>query len=152
MLAILTPTRFLAKRREDEANGRYRGITGVLLRGLTLFFSIIFILMGLAGLIPTFVHHQLLFNFFSVGSFHELVYIVTGLIGLSASTSTRYARVYFKAFGILYALVAIFGFALNGNLGFVHVNLANSLFHLIIAVFFLYFGFTSTIAVATHFD
>jgi hypothetical protein len=117
-----------------------------MLRGVALIFALVFIVLGIVGFIPPLVYNQLLFNLFEVSSIHNIAYILTGLIGLSASASPIYARLYFKIFGVFYGLLAILGFALNGNLWFIHVNLANSFFYLIVAVVALYFGFTSKIA------
>jgi hypothetical protein len=123
-----------------------------MLRGFTLFFAIVFILMGIAGFIPPLMRNQLLFNLFAVGSVQNIFYILTGLIGLSASTLTGYTKLYFKIFGIIYALIAIFGFSLNGNLGFLQVNLADSFFYLVVAVISLYLGFTSTTPAVSNFS
>ncbi|MES2998906.1 MAG: DUF4383 domain-containing protein [Pseudomonadota bacterium] len=114
-----------------------------MLKGFSLLFGIIFILMGIAGFIPPLIHNQLLFHSFSLGPVLNIFYILTGLIGLSTSVSPGSAKSYFKVFGIIYALIAILGFALNGNLGFLQLNLADSFFHLIVAVIALYLGFTS---------
>jgi len=115
----------------------------VLLRGMALIFAIFFILLGLLGFIPPITPNHLLFNFFTIGLLFNLFYLVTGLIALSASTSVVYTRLYFKLFGVIYAGMAIWGFAMNGNLAIAHVTLADSFFHLLAAIIALYLGFTS---------
>ncbi|WP_218813418.1 DUF4383 domain-containing protein [Rickettsiella endosymbiont of Dermanyssus gallinae] len=117
-----------------------------MLRGVAFIFALVFIALGILGFIPLLKYNQLLFNVFEVSSIHNIAYILTGLIGLSASASPSYARLYFKIFGVFYGLLAILGFALNGNLWFLHVNLADSFFYLAVAVIAVYFGFTSKIA------
>ncbi len=115
----------------------------MLLRGMALIFSIFFILLGILGFIPAITSNHLLFNFFTIGLLLNLFYMVTGLIALSASTSAVYTRLYFKFFGVIYAGIAIWGFAMNGNLAIAHITLADSFFHLLAAIIALYLGFTS---------
>jgi hypothetical protein len=114
-----------------------------MLKGFGLIFAIVFMAMGASGFIPPLMRSQLLFNVFEVSAVLNMMYILTGLLALSASTAPVYAKLYFKMVGLMYALLAIFGFALNGKLGFVQVNLADSFFHLIVAMIALYLGFTS---------
>jgi hypothetical protein len=122
----------------------------MMLRRFCLIFGIVFILLGIAGFIPPLTRHHWLSDVFEVSSVRNLIYILTGLIGLSTSTSAGYAKLYFKIFGLIYALMAIFGFALNGNLGLLHVNLADSFFHLIVAIIALYLGFTCKIPTSSY--
>lgn len=120
-----------------------------MLKGFALIFAIVFIALGVFGFIPLLTRNQLLFHLFEVGPVLNVFYILIGLIALSASASASYAKLYFKMFGMLFALIAILGFALNGNLGFLHVSLASSFFHFIIAIIALYLGYTSKIS-ASH--
>ncbi len=120
-----------------------------MLKRFALIFGIVFILLGIAGFISPLTHHQWLANVFEVSLVRNFIYILTGLVGLSTSTSAVYAKLYFKIFGMVYALMAILGFALNGNLGLFHVNLTDSFFHLIVAIIALYLGFTCKIPTAS---
>ncbi len=106
--------------------------------------------MGVVGFIPPLTRNQLLFNLFQIGSIHNIFYLLMGLFALSASASAVYAKLYFKILGIIFALIAILGFALNGNLGFLQVNLADSFFHLIVAIIALYLGYTSRLSASSH--
>ncbi|MDQ8039316.1 MAG: DUF4383 domain-containing protein, partial [Rickettsiella sp.] len=115
----------------------------VMLKGFALIFAIFFIGLGIVEFIPPLRHNQLLFNLFEVNSVHNLFHILVGFVALSASVSAVYAKLYFKFFGIVFALIAILGFALNGNLSFLQVNLADSFFYAIVALITLYLGFTS---------
>lgn len=113
------------------------------LRGMAVIFAIVFILLGIIGFIPSIAPNRMLFNLFLTGLVINSIYVFTGLIALSASSSTVYARLFFKFFGVIYACMAIWGFAMNGNLGLVHViNMADSFFHLAVAIIALYLGFT----------
>lgn len=118
-----------------------------MLIGVALIFGLVFIALAIVGfLYPLVMTNHLLFNVFEVSLIQNIAHLLTGLIGLSASTSASSARLYFKIVGFVYGLIAIFGFAANGNLWLLHINLADSFFYLIAAVVALYFGFTSKIA------
>ena len=110
---------------------------------MALIFAIFFILLGILGFVPPLTPNHLLFNFFTIGLLLNLFYIITGLIALSASTSVVHTRLYFKFFGVIYAGIAIWGFAMNGNLGIAHVTMSDSFFFYFVAIIALYLGFTS---------
>ena len=73
-----------------------------------------------------------------VNGWHNLVHIASGLLGLiawraGASASRQYALV----FGVVYLLVAIWGFAIGDGeeiLGFLPVNTEDNVLHLLIAL------------------
>lgn len=113
------------------------------LRAMALIFAIVFILLGVLGFIPPITHNHVLVNFFTVSILLNIFYILIGLFALSASGSNFYARLYFKIFGILFAALAIWSFAKNGNLGLVRINISDSFFYLLAAIIALYLGFTS---------
>lgn len=122
---------------------RCKGVYSVFLRGMALIFAIVFLLLGLFGFIPAFTPNHSLFNFFSVGILLNIFYILMGLLALSASGSMVYARLFFKFFGVIFAAIAIWGFAMNGDLWLVHTTISDSFFYLLAAIIALYLGFTS---------
>ncbi len=122
---------------------RCKGVYSVFLRGMALIFAIVFLLLGILGFIPAFTPNHVLFNFFSVGIFLNIFYILIGLLALSASGSMAYARLFFKFFGVIFAAIAIWGFAMNGDLWLVHTTISDSFFYLLAAIIALYLGFTS---------
>ncbi len=72
---------------------------------------------------------------FAVNGWQNSFHLVTGLLGLIAAGSL--ARPYALAIGLLYLLVAIWGFAIGGGeavLGILPVNGADNLVHLLIGV------------------
>jgi len=74
---------------------------------------------------------------FAVNAAHNVVHILTGLIGLAAGLSGRvqYARLFALVFGIVYALLTIIGFIQGTTvLGIITVNGADNILHLLIAV------------------
>ena len=71
-----------------------------------------------------------------VNGWHNVVHIASGVLGL-LSLSYSAARTYALAFGAVYVLVAIWGFAVGdgGNiLGFIPVNTEDNVLHLLIGV------------------
>jgi hypothetical protein len=114
-----------------------------MLKGFAFIFAIVFLVMGISGFIPPLKTDHLLFNLFTVRFILNVIYILTGLIALSASATLEYAKLYFKIFGMFYALIAVLGLALNGHLLVLQLNLADNFFYLIVAIIALYLGFTS---------
>jgi len=114
-----------------------------MIRLIAVLFGVGFIFAGVAGFFPSFMPNGLLFGLFEVDSMHNIVHIASGVIAIMAATSHKYSRLYFQIFGIVYAIVAILGFVLNGDLSFMmmHVNMADNFLHLGIAIVALYMGF-----------
>lgn len=114
-----------------------------MIRIIAVLFGIGFIFAGVAGFFPSFMPNGLLFGLFEVDLMHNIVHIVSGVIAIMAATSHRYSRLYFQVFGIIYAIVAILGFFLKGDLSFMmmHVNMADNFLHVGIAIVALYIGF-----------
>lgn len=78
---------------------------------------------------------------FSVNSLHNLVHLLSGAVGLGIGIwgSIIAARWFNKVFGIVYALVAVLGFA--GLAGFLDANMADHVLHTILAVVPIGIGF-----------
>lgn len=116
-----------------------------MLRALAILFGIVFICVGVAGFMPMFYVRDLLFGFFMVNFVHNVIHIVSGVLAIMAATSYHYARLYFQIFGVVYGIVAILGFVLEGNLSFImlQLNTADNILHLVIALVSLYLGFFS---------
>ena len=114
-------------------------------------FGVFFLVIGIGGFIPFLApnndHGQLLLGIFQVNPAQSVIHILSGLVALAAMRSDAYARSYFKVFGAVYALVAIWGLpAFGGNydgvlFGLLHVNLATELLHIAIAAISLYIAF-----------
>jgi hypothetical protein len=78
-----------------------------------------------------------LLGIFAVNGTHNVVHILSGIVGLAAGLSGRvqYARMYALVFGIVYALVTIIGFIQGTTvLGIIPVNGADNILHLLITV------------------
>lgn len=82
---------------------------------------------------------------------HNLVWLVTGLVGLLAGyyEAGRFSRTFDQVVGIVYAILTIAGFIAVGLgtgtlLGIVPLSLANNILHLITAVVALVAGYLPT--------
>ena len=72
---------------------------------------------------------------FEVNGWHNLVHIASGVLALIAAPNPDYARGFAYAFGPVYAVVTIWGFALSDSVfGLIPVNGADNVLHLGIAL------------------
>lgn len=112
---------------------------------LAMLFGAIFALIGILGFIPGITSSDgMLFGIFQVDTIHNLIHLVTGLIGLwLGSSSDSGSKSWFQIFGIVYGIVAILGFVYGGDkiLGFLINNVADTWLHLVLAAVLLAIGF-----------
>jgi hypothetical protein len=106
-------------------------------------FGSLFLLLGLLGFIPEVSTADidgtpLLFNLFSVDFIQNIIHIATGIVGLLAASSQRYAHWFLQIFGITYVLFAVVGW-LQGDsvLGLFGVNAAVNILHAAMGVVML---------------
>lgn len=116
-------------------------------------FGIIFLLLGILGFVPG-ASVQLeglphLFGMFAHDAIYNTVHIITGIIGLLAASSDRYAKWYLQVFGIAYLLIALAGF-LQGDtvVGLFTVNMAGNVLHLGLGIGLLIAGFALPVSTA----
>ena|SRR5438876_11526945 len=112
-----------------------------------IFFRIVFLLIGILGFVPGVAPDEMLFKIFHVNAAHNVVHIVSGIIFLlAAAADAGAARTWFQIFGISYAIVVIWGFAVGtGNtLWVVSNNPADTWLHLVLAVMMLFLGFSAS--------
>lgn len=114
-----------------------------MLQKLAWVFGIVFILIGILGFIPAVTPGGLLLGIFSVDAMHNVVHLVSGVLAiLAAWSSVSYSRLYFKVFGVVYAIVTVIGFVQGDTiLGLMMVNMADNVLHLVIAAVALWAGF-----------
>jgi uncharacterized membrane protein HdeD (DUF308 family) len=96
----------------------------------------IIIVVGILGFFLT-TSSGLLFGIFQVNAVHNIVHIISGLIGIVAAipNQRRYAAWYVLEMGIIYGLLTVLGFTLNGNIfQLAYFNLNDNLLHAGIAV------------------
>jgi hypothetical protein len=115
-----------------------------MLKTFAIAFGVVFLIIGVLGFIPAVAPAGMLFGLFEVGPLHNLVHILTGAIGLAvAAAGERASRLYFQVFGVVYALLTVFGvfYGDAALLGVVTHNWADVWLHLAIALVALYLGF-----------
>ena len=105
-------------------------------------FGIILVLVGVLGFVPGVTTDGMLLGIFMVDGLHNIIHLVTGLAALAAAWGMYSDRLFFQVFGVVYAIVAVLGLVMGGNiLGLIMTNMADHLLHLVLAVVFLYVGF-----------
>jgi Domain of unknown function (DUF4383) len=107
------------------------------------------------GFIPALTPDGQLLGIFAVNPAHNLVHLLTGVLGLVAGfmLSGQYARLYVLIFGIVYTVVAIVGFVQGTTiLGVLPTGLADNALHALLAISFLgaYFATPSEAAASAH--
>lgn len=107
-------------------------------------FGIVFLLIGVLGFVPGVTYDGMLLGIFQVDMVHNLIHILTGLVALGAAyTSEKNGKLFFQVFGVIYALVAVLGLVMGGDmvLGLFHANMADHILHVVVAAVALYVGF-----------
>jgi hypothetical protein len=115
-----------------------------MLKTAAIIFGIVFLLVGVLGFVPGITTGQMLLGIFHVNAVHNIVHLLSGAVALiTGLTSTAAARMYFRVFGIIYALVAILGFFTGDGLllGLISNNMADTWLHVLIAIVALALGF-----------
>jgi hypothetical protein len=115
-----------------------------MLRVLAILYGIVFIAMGILGFLPDFTSQGLLFGYFLVNPMHNAIHLVTGLIAFFCGLSNNLAcKIFFIVFGFVYLAAGGYGFYTGSGMLFdlIAINQADNIFHLIVGLVSLYFGF-----------
>jgi hypothetical protein len=115
-----------------------------MIKSAAVLFGVVFLLVGILGFVPGVAPDQLLFKIFHVNAAHNIVHIGSGIIFLIAAMAGAGASTaWFKIFGIIYAVVAIWGFTVGtGNtLWVVSNNPAVTYLHVVLAAVMLFLGY-----------
>lgn len=112
-----------------------------MLRMFAILIGLALIGFGVAGFLPQFRLNDLLFGQFEVNNLHNVIHIGLGILAIISAMSTGLTRLYFQLLGLFAAIVAIFGFVHNGDLIIMHVNMADNILHIAIAIIALMLGF-----------
>jgi hypothetical protein len=78
-----------------------------------------------------------LIGVFDVNGWHNVVHILSGLLGLALARSWRGAKLYAWGFGTVYLAVTVWGFVIGDGesiLGLIAINTADNFLHLAIAL------------------
>lgn len=103
-------------------------------------FGVVLTLVGILG----FVMPSPLFGLFAVNGLHNVVHLATGIVFLGVAFMAPMQSVMAaKVFGVVYAVVAILGLVMGGDmlLGLIAVNMTDHILHIALALVLLYVGF-----------
>ena len=121
-----------------------------MVKGAAILFGIVFLAVGILGFVPAVTTDvngmPMLLGIFHVNAAHNFVHIASGVVFLLCGMAgPGPSRTFFKIFGVVYAIVAIWGFAVgNGNTLFVvSNNPAVTWLHVVLALAMLYLGFVA---------
>ena len=121
-----------------------------------LYALIVGAVLSLAGIIGFFYNseftsdesvHDAVFGILNVNGWHNVVHLATGLLGLAAFAAGAYAaRIYALGLGVVYLVVAIWGFAIGSGdsiLSIIPINTEDSVLHLVLGLTGLLAGLAS---------
>jgi hypothetical protein len=105
-----------------------------------LFLGIVFIVVGILGFIPNPIVSPT--GIFVVNAAHNIVHLLSGAVILAGVFSFGSA-LGLKIIGIVYAIVAVLGLVMGGDmlLGMIAMNMADHWLHVALAVIILLAGF-----------
>lgn len=115
-----------------------------MLRILAFLYAVLFVAIGIFGFLPEYSKEGLLFGYFAFNPVHSTLSIIIGLIALFCSLSNRTAsKLFFIVFGLAFVAYSAYGFYTGSELVFDMIanNKADNIFHLVIGLLSLYFGF-----------
>jgi len=105
-------------------------------RIVAMVIGVVFLVIGLLGLLFDTNGGSILG--FQVDIVHNLVHLLTGIVGIAAAM-TGWSRRFNQVFGIIYLLIGLAGlipaFYFGGRLlGLMHVNAADNVLHLVVGI------------------
>lgn len=121
-----------------------------MVKSAALLFGVVFLAVGILGFVPGVTTNvngmPMLLGIFHVNTAHNFVHIGSGVVFLLCGMAgAGPSRMFFKIFGIVYAVVAVLGFV-NGDqplLGMISNNMAVTWLHVVLAASMLYLGFVA---------
>lgn len=118
-----------------------------------ILFGLVFLVVGILGFVPAITKDEMLLGIFHVNTAHNLVHLASGAVFLLCGMAgPGPSRMFFKIFGVVYALVAALGFYYGDQpiLGIVSNNTPDIWLHVVLAIVMLFLGFgTSSSDTAT---
>ena len=103
--------------------------------------QIVGIVLTVVGVAGFFVTDSLLG--FGVNGAHNVIHLLSGLLGVGAGfyAAGQWARDYNKWLGVVYLAVAVLGFFWAGFAGWLNINAADNILHLVLGVVLAGVGF-----------
>ena len=121
-----------------------------MLRKVALIFGIVFVLVGLVGLItpggmqmgadPAPAH---ILGMFGVNLLHNIVHLLVGVWGIVASRSWAGAKSFLQIGGVVYIVLAVLGFFLPTTFGLIPIGGNDIYLHAVLGVIMAGLGFTA---------
>lgn len=109
---------------------------------LARIFGIVFVAVGVLGFIPGITSNGHLLGIFEVDMLHNIIHLLSGIVAFAVAGSAKNATLYFKIFGVVYAVVAVVGLVQGDTvLGLISTNMADHVLHVVLAAALLYVGF-----------
>ena len=115
-----------------------------MVKTFAVIFGLVFLVVGILGFVPAAAPDGMLLNTFHVNTAHNIVHLALGIFfPFVAMGGARASRIWFQIFGVIYAVVAIWGFGVGtGNtLWVISNNPADTWLHVVLAVVMLFLGF-----------
>ena len=111
-----------------------------------ILFGIVFLAVGILGFVPAVTNNEMLLGIFHVNTAHNFVHIASGIVFLLCGmVGAGPSRIFFRIFGLVYALVAVLGFRTGDGLllGLISNNTADTWLHVVLAAAMLFLGFAA---------
>ena len=109
-----------------------------------ILFGLVFLVVGILGFVPAITKDEMLLGIFHVNFAHNIVHLASGAVFLLCGMAgAGPSRMFFRIFGIVYALVAALGFY-NGDqpiFGLISNNMPVVWLHVVLALVMLFLGF-----------
>jgi hypothetical protein len=114
---------------------------GVNAKTAALVLGFVFIIVGVLGYVPNPIVGP--GGIFVTNQTHNLIHIASGIVLLLGAYSSLGSSLALKIIGVVYAVVAVLGFLMPGDmmLGMVAMNSADRWLHVALAIVILYAGF-----------
>jgi hypothetical protein len=113
-----------------------------------ILFGLVFLLIGILGFVPAVTTNvngmPMLLGIFHVNTAHNIVHLASGAVFLLCGLAgPGPSRMFFKIFGVVYALVAVLGFYYGDQplLGVISSSTPNTWLHVVLALVMLFLGF-----------
>ena len=121
-----------------------------MVKRVALVFGIIFLLVGILGLLAPGGRQMgadpaphLLLGLFPVNVLHNIVHLAFGVWGLVASRSFSASKSYAQIGGVIYIVLAVAAFVSPTTFGFIPIGGNNIWLHAALGVALAFFGFTA---------
>lgn len=120
-----------------------------MIKSAAILFGIVFLAVGVLGFVPAVSKPgpdgmPMLLGLFMVNGIHSIVHIASGVVFLLCGMAGAGASsLFFKIFGLVYALVAVMGFVVKDGMifGLISNNTADTWLHVVLAAAMLFLGF-----------